>query len=509
MKKSEIIGMFALLLIAVAMIAACMQVQEPDSGNAVITYRSYGGFVMPTYAIQELVVTKDNATMSIIAADGNITKRYQKNLTKEQYNGIVRVFSDNNFASFGNRYDEGQKYVTDVGFTDITFAANGKTKTVTTYNVNDYLPTGLIRIREKLQETVEFTRTPDESQIKDLAESWIQKAPTYKYDGSGLTFINYVQQESYPVRHVLTYKFTSSHAGYGDRSGKVTAPVITDHTIKITIIASTVDSAIIDEKWDEMGQFMVGSEQSLSYQPKMCEKTPWQVWEENSGRVYIRAPTDEEIIKHYYSSVYSINVRDVKKIQLGTVSCQSCDVCRETYRFGLTVNASDMQPLLDEGWTRFNVIPPAPSVVPSPVKVPLPGTAENSERQVTVYSASKGIAFKWGGMSGKIAWTRAEFAKTGCTFVFVSTSVKNIGPDTITVSSGDFSIRDSEGNRFDPIINHGTSYTNWSYLTDLDKNQSINRTIYFEVPLTAKNLALYYDFGNVSDSIKLAYWNID
>ena len=92
---------------------------------------------MPTYAIQELVVTKDNATWTITAADGNITERFEKNLTKEQFNAIVKVFTDNNFASFGDRYDEGQNYVTDVGFTDITFAANGKTKTVTTYNVND------------------------------------------------------------------------------------------------------------------------------------------------------------------------------------------------------------------------------------------------------------------------------------------------------------------------------------------------------------------------------------
>jgi len=505
MKKSEIIGIFVVLLIAVVMIAACSQVQEPDSGNAVITYRSYGGFVMPTYAIQELVVTKDNATMSIIAADGNITKRYQKNLTKEQYNAIVRVFSDNNFASFGDRYDEGRNHVTDVGFTDITFTANGKTKTVTTYNVNDYMPSGLIKIREKLQETVEFTRTLDESQIKALAESWIREAPTYKYDGSGLGFVNYIQQESYPVRHVLTYNFTSSHAGYGDRSGKVTAPATTDHTIKVTIIDGNVESAVIDEKWDEMGQFIIGSELSLSYRPKMCEKTPWQVWEENSGRVYIRAPTEEEIIKHYYASVYSTDVRDVKWIHLGKVTCQACDVCPETYRFGLTVNASEMQPLLDEGWTRFNVIPPALSVVPPPVKVPLPGTAQNSERQVTVYSASKAIAYKYGGP----AVTQVEYAKTGYTFVFVSTSVKNIGPDTITVSSGDFSIRDSEGNRFDPIIHQGTSNASLSYLADLDKNQSINWSIDFEVPLTAKNLALYYDFGNVSNSIRLAYWNID
>jgi hypothetical protein len=309
MKKTEIMGIFAVLLITVAMIAACMQVQEPDSGNAVITYRFYGGFVMPTYTIQELVVTKDKLTFTITAADGNITERFEKNLTKEQYNAIIRVFADNNFASFGDRYDEGQKYVTDVGFTDITFTANGKTKTVTTYNVNDYMPSGLIRIREKLQETVEFTRTLDENQIKDLAESWIREAPTYKYDGSGIRLVNYVQQESYPVRHVLTYTFTSSHAGYGDRSGKVTAQVIMEHTIMITIVEGKVDSAVIDGKWNEIGQFMIGSELSLSYQPEMCTKTVWQVWEENSGRVYIRAPADEEIIKSYYITVYSTDVR--------------------------------------------------------------------------------------------------------------------------------------------------------------------------------------------------------
>jgi hypothetical protein len=224
---------------------------------------------------------------------------------------------------------------------------------VTAYNYDQYLPAGLVKIREKLQDTVEFTRTLDESQIKELAASWIREAPTYKYDGSGLGFVNYAQQESNPVRHVLTYTFTSSHAGYGDRSGKVTAQVITEHSIKIVVVDGNVESAVIDGKWDEIGQFMVGSELSLSYQPKMCEKTTWQVWEENSGRVYIRAPTDEEIIKSYYMTVYSIDVRDVKKIQLDQVSCQACDVCLETYRFGLTVNASEMQPLLDEGWTRI------------------------------------------------------------------------------------------------------------------------------------------------------------
>jgi hypothetical protein len=354
MKKTGITGMFMILLIAVVLIAACTQAGEPDSGTIVIKYKLYGGFVMPTHAVQELVVTKDLSTLTVYAADGNITEQFKKNLTPEQFNSIVRVFIDNNFASYGDRYDEGQNYVTDVGFTDITFSVNGKAKTVTTYNVNDYLPSGLIAIREKLQETVEYTRMPDESQIKALAESWIREAPTYSYDGSGLVLVDYVQQESYPVRHVLTWNFTSSHAGYGDRSGKVTAPVITDHTIKVTIIDGTVDSAIIDGVWDETGQFMIGSELAFSYQPMMCGKTPWQVWEENSGRVYIRAPTDEEIITSYYLTVYSTEVRDVKKIQSGTMTCQACDICPETYRFELTVDADERYPLIDEGWTRID-----------------------------------------------------------------------------------------------------------------------------------------------------------
>ena len=64
-------------------------------------------------------------------------------------------------------------------------------------------------------------------------------------------------------------------------------------------------------------------------------------------------PTDEEIIKNYYASVYSIEVWDVKKIQLDQMTCEACYVCLETYMFELSLNASDMQPLLDEGWARI------------------------------------------------------------------------------------------------------------------------------------------------------------
>jgi hypothetical protein len=354
MIKKYLPGIVALLFI-LAITAACVQTPvtpAPDKGSVVIHYKLYGGFVVPSYAVQELVVTQDTATLTIMSREGNITEQFEKALTKEQFDAIVKVFIDNDFASFGDRYDEGQNHVTDVGFSDITFTEGNRTKTVTTYNVNDYMPEGLIRIREELQETAAYTRTPGESQVRQIAEAWIRGAPTYAYDGSGLTLINATRLESFPARDLLTYHFIGSHAGYGNRSGTVTVPAITDHTIRITLAERSVESAVIDERWDETGQFLIGSELSLTYQPRKCGKTVWQIWEANSGRVYIRAPTEAEIIKSYYISEYGIGVRDVTKVDSGLMSCDACDVCPESYRFGLTVNASEMQPLLDEGWTR-------------------------------------------------------------------------------------------------------------------------------------------------------------
>jgi hypothetical protein len=149
------------LLVILTTIAAC--VQEPDPSTTIIKYRFYGGHVIESHAIQELVVSHEKATLTITAADGNITGRFEKALTKEQVNAIKKVFLDNNFDVYGDRYDEGLNYVADVECTDITFTANGKTKTVTMYNINKHLPEGLIRIRERLQETGEFTQIPDET----------------------------------------------------------------------------------------------------------------------------------------------------------------------------------------------------------------------------------------------------------------------------------------------------------------------------------------------------------
>jgi len=51
-KKTKIPGIFAILLKTAAIVTACMQVQESDNTNAVITSKFYGGFVMPTYSVR-------------------------------------------------------------------------------------------------------------------------------------------------------------------------------------------------------------------------------------------------------------------------------------------------------------------------------------------------------------------------------------------------------------------------------------------------------------------------
>lgn len=95
-----------------------------------------------------------------------------------------------------------------------------------------------------------------------------------------------------------------------------------------------------------------GPELALSFQPVQCVKPPWQIWEENSGRMYIRAPTEAEIITHYYAAIYNVTVRNVTMVESGGVACTACGVCPETYRFRLTVHDQEARLLFAEGWTR-------------------------------------------------------------------------------------------------------------------------------------------------------------
>src|SRR5512136_1572372 len=98
MRDTYLPGIVALLFI-LAVTAACVQTpvtQGPDTSRDEIHYKVYGGFIAPSYAIQELVVTQDKATFTIMSRDGNVTEKYEKALTRDQFNAILKVFTDNN-----------------------------------------------------------------------------------------------------------------------------------------------------------------------------------------------------------------------------------------------------------------------------------------------------------------------------------------------------------------------------------------------------------------------------
>jgi hypothetical protein len=49
-------------------------------------------------------------------------------------------------------------------------------------------------------------------------------------------------------------KFDCRHSGYGDRTGKILAQVITPHEAEITVENCQVKSAVMDGKWDMIGE---------------------------------------------------------------------------------------------------------------------------------------------------------------------------------------------------------------------------------------------------------------
>jgi len=90
----------------------------------------------------------------------------------------------------------------------------------------------------------------------ELAVHFLKNNPTYKFDGIPES-INVV--ESYSMRPpapewLVSIKFECRHAGYGDRTGKVLAQVITLHTMTVVVVEGRVIKAVIDDKWDELNQ---------------------------------------------------------------------------------------------------------------------------------------------------------------------------------------------------------------------------------------------------------------
>ena len=91
-----------------------------------------------------------------------------------------------------------------------------------------------------------------------LAKSYVTNDPTYTFDGipESLKLTNTVVEKE-PSSWTFTYEFESRQAGYGDRTGKMLAQVITPHKAVITVTQGKIIKAIMDNRWDMTRQTTV------------------------------------------------------------------------------------------------------------------------------------------------------------------------------------------------------------------------------------------------------------
>lgn len=101
--------------------------------------------------------------------------------------------------------------------------------------------------------------TYTEEESKEIARDFVESSPTYQFDGHNLTH----KETLYPdvvnctSCYGFVFEFESRHAGYGNRTGKMLAQVITPHEAHITVKNGEVTSALLDMKWDMINQTLV------------------------------------------------------------------------------------------------------------------------------------------------------------------------------------------------------------------------------------------------------------
>ena len=94
-----------------------------------------------------------------------------------------------------------------------------------------------------------------------IARAYVQQSPTYRFDGiEGTLELVHTGTLRCPWCWEFTYRFQSSHAGYGDRTGQMLAQVVTPHEARIMVQEHKVTHAIMDQRWDMLTQsFVPGS----------------------------------------------------------------------------------------------------------------------------------------------------------------------------------------------------------------------------------------------------------
>lgn len=96
-------------------------------------------------------------------------------------------------------------------------------------------------------------------QVLGKVKTFIEEEPTFRFDGikESLKLAGERTLEEGKTWE-LVYTFESRYAGYGDRSGRVTIPVITPHKVRIVIRGENIAEAVMDGQWDMLMQRTIG-----------------------------------------------------------------------------------------------------------------------------------------------------------------------------------------------------------------------------------------------------------
>ncbi len=343
-----------LFIMLVLLIAACKpQDYFQNRNSAFIELSSYGGFTPEDHAKEQLRVQIGKVTLRIFAYNGTLMNEIVKPISDEQFGSLLDSFEKAKFFSLKPVYmtPDGQA-VMDAGVGEFTLTIDGKTKTV---KVDPYMesamPAPLREINSQLRELTTYAMTTSERDAQDIAQAWITEAPTYRFDGSQLTFVSSQVLESFPPQAQARFSFTSSHTGYGDRTGQTPGQVTTQHDIIVTVSQGRVISAVIDEVWDEMAQKKSRPDTiTLRYDLMQCLKTPWADWLEKSDIRFIRAPTEKEVASMYFSNQYGITLIGFETRTENILTCEACGVCASGTYYLATISENDANSMVRLGW---------------------------------------------------------------------------------------------------------------------------------------------------------------
>jgi hypothetical protein len=142
----QLLGITAVLMLV--MIVGCTTNQQvptnpisknistvEDWNTAQIYFKTYGGFINPDYAVREFTINKDKIVFEVKSTSGIVKQHLEKNLTKEQFGKITKVFLDNTYFDFDSKYSmQSTVRIADIGNAQLMVTTNLRNKTV------DFIP---------------------------------------------------------------------------------------------------------------------------------------------------------------------------------------------------------------------------------------------------------------------------------------------------------------------------------------------------------------------------------